>query len=45
MLVLSSTRKTVSKVLRKEYAVSLRPEPLDTETVAAGRVVVLFVLL
>jgi hypothetical protein len=45
MLVLSSTRKTVSKVLRKEYAVSLRAGPLDDEIVVAGIVVLLFVLL
>jgi hypothetical protein len=45
MLVLSSTRKTVSKVLRKEYAVSLRPEPPENKAVGAGIVGVLFVLL
>jgi hypothetical protein len=45
MLVLSSTRKTVSKVLRKEYAVWLRPEPPGNETVGAGIAVVVFVLL
>jgi hypothetical protein len=45
MLVLSSTRKPVSKVLRKEYAVSLRPGPPENKTVGAGIVGVLFVLL